>query len=158
MESSMNSRERIRTIIDGGVPDRCGFWLGNPHDNTWPLYLEAFGIPDKESLRRELGDDYRIDMAVARVSAIQGADADKVRTLVQKSRLSKPTDNLAAFQFELDYAQIFGIAGMAPEAIEIIDSILQPPSDTSVYMIDLDPAFDGIRDDPEFVAMMERHR
>ena len=38
----MNSRERVRTIIAGQAADRCGFWLGNPHPDTWPLYLAAF--------------------------------------------------------------------------------------------------------------------
>jgi len=36
--------------------------------------------------------------------------------------------------------------------------LFAPPSETSVFAVDLDPAFDGIREDPEFVAMMERHR
>ena len=47
---------------------------------------------------------------------------------------------------------------MAPEAAEILEALFQPPSDVSVYRIDLDPAFDDIRDDPVFVAMMERNR
>ena len=55
----MNSRERIRTIVAGGVPDRPGFWLGNPHPDTWPLYFEASGRPDGESVRRALRDDFR---------------------------------------------------------------------------------------------------
>jgi uroporphyrinogen decarboxylase len=55
----MNSRERIRTIIAGGEPDRCGFWLGNPYPDTWPLLFGHFGVPDDESLRRKLHDDYR---------------------------------------------------------------------------------------------------
>jgi uroporphyrinogen decarboxylase len=55
----MNSRERIRTIIAGGEPDRCGFWLGNPYPDTWPLLFAHFGVPDDESLRQKLHDDYR---------------------------------------------------------------------------------------------------
>ncbi|NLX35189.1 MAG: hypothetical protein GXY68_00685 [Chloroflexi bacterium] len=55
----MNSRERIRTIIAGGEPDRCGFWMGNPYPDTWPLLLAHFGAPDEESLRQRLHDDYR---------------------------------------------------------------------------------------------------
>lgn len=55
----MNSRERIRTIFAGGTPDRAGFWLGNPHEESWPLYLEAFGQADGEGVRRLLGDDLR---------------------------------------------------------------------------------------------------
>ena len=55
----MNSRERVRTIFAGETPDRCGFWLGNPLPETWPLLLEAFDQPDHESVRRLLGDDLR---------------------------------------------------------------------------------------------------
>lgn len=55
----MTRRERIRTIISGRAADRCGFWLGNPHADTWPLYLRHFGAKDEETLRRSLGDDFR---------------------------------------------------------------------------------------------------
>ncbi|MDR3709248.1 MAG: uroporphyrinogen decarboxylase family protein [Capsulimonadaceae bacterium] len=77
----MTSRERINTIFAGGKPDRCGFWLGNPHTDTWPLYFNHFGIETdeptpvsdagnvvsqanlgwraEEQLRRMLGDDFR---------------------------------------------------------------------------------------------------
>jgi len=60
----MTSRERIRTIFAGGKPDRCGFWLGNPHADTWQKCVEHLGIQDgpiskDEQLRRLLGDDFR---------------------------------------------------------------------------------------------------
>lgn len=54
----MDSRERIRTIISGEPADRCGFWLGNPHADTWPIYMEAFGAADKKGVRRAVGDDF----------------------------------------------------------------------------------------------------
>jgi hypothetical protein len=40
----------------------------------------------------------------------------------------------------------------------MLDTILRPPSDTSVFIIDLDPAFGSIRDAPEFISMMKQHR
>jgi uroporphyrinogen decarboxylase len=55
----MNSRGRIRTIISGQAADRVGFWLGNPHADTWPIYHAYFGTSTQEELRRKLGDDYR---------------------------------------------------------------------------------------------------
>lgn len=55
----MNSRERLRTIIAGKPADRCGFWLGNPHPDTWPLYHAYFGTSTQEELRLKLGDDFR---------------------------------------------------------------------------------------------------
>ncbi|HOE65280.1 MAG TPA: uroporphyrinogen decarboxylase family protein [Candidatus Hydrogenedentes bacterium] len=55
----MTSRERIRAIIAGETADRCGFWMGNPHPDTWPLYHAHFGTATEEELRLKLGDDFR---------------------------------------------------------------------------------------------------
>ncbi len=55
----MNSRERIRSIVAGAPADRCGLWLGNPHEDTWPLLHEYFGTSTKEELRCKLNDDFR---------------------------------------------------------------------------------------------------
>jgi uroporphyrinogen decarboxylase len=58
-EDTMTSRERIRRIIAGEPADRCGFWLGNPHGDTWPILHEYFGTSTEEELRRLLQDDFR---------------------------------------------------------------------------------------------------
>jgi uroporphyrinogen decarboxylase len=55
----MNSRERLRTIINGDTPDRSGFWIGSPHPDTWPIYHEYFGTETEEDLRLHLSDDFR---------------------------------------------------------------------------------------------------
>lgn len=55
----MSSRERIRTIIAGQPADRCGLWLGNPHEDTWPILHRYFNTTTEEDLRRKLGDDFR---------------------------------------------------------------------------------------------------
>ncbi len=111
-----------------------------------------------QGLRVKLGDDYRIDLADAKIGVIKGADPEAVRNLVQKSMASRPEDKVEEVGFKLDIARIFAIAGMTAETIELLDPLFMPPSETSVFTIGLDPSFDGIRGDPEFVAMMERHR
>jgi uroporphyrinogen decarboxylase len=55
----MNSRERIRAIISGKTADRCGFWLGNPHNDTWPILHDYFKTETEEELRVLLNDDVR---------------------------------------------------------------------------------------------------
>ena len=55
----MTSRERIRAIIAGEPADRCGFWLGNPHGDSWPALHAHFGTTTEEQLRCKLGDDLR---------------------------------------------------------------------------------------------------
>jgi len=59
----MNSRERIRKIIAGVEADRCGFWLGNPHPETWKILHNYFGTSDEEEVRLLLNDDFRWIMA-----------------------------------------------------------------------------------------------
>ena len=111
-----------------------------------------------QGLRSKFGDDYRIDLAEAKMSALNNADPENVSSRLQKSMASWPEDKVEEAGFKLDFARIYGIAGMPAEAIEMLEPLFSPPSRTSVYTVDLDPAFDGIREDPEFVAMMERHR
>ncbi len=55
----MNSRERIKALIAGETADRCGFWLGNPHADTWPILHKYFGTNTEEALRQKLRDDFR---------------------------------------------------------------------------------------------------
>ncbi len=55
----MNSRERIRAIIDRQEVDRCGFWLGNPDPASWPIYFKEFGIDSEEGIRQHFKDDVR---------------------------------------------------------------------------------------------------
>ena len=47
---------------------------------------------------------------------------------------------------------------MADDAIKLLEPLFAPPGETSVFIVDLDPAFDTIREEPEFIAMMERQR
>lgn len=55
----MSGRERIKAIIAREEADRCGFWLGKPHADTWPLLHAYFGTRDEEELRQKLNDDFR---------------------------------------------------------------------------------------------------
>jgi uroporphyrinogen decarboxylase len=55
----MTGRERVHAIIARKPADRCGFWLGNPHPDTLPLYHRYFGTKTLEELQKRLGDDFR---------------------------------------------------------------------------------------------------
>jgi hypothetical protein len=55
----MTSRETIRRLIARQPVPRCGFWLGNPHPDTWPILHRHFGTATEEELRRKLRDDVR---------------------------------------------------------------------------------------------------
>ena len=51
-------RERIRAIIARKPSERCGFWLGNPHPDSWPGLHRYFGTTTENELRLKLGDDF----------------------------------------------------------------------------------------------------
>lgn len=55
----MTSRERIKNIIAGKPADRWGFWLGNPHWETWPILHKYFRTSNDEEIRLLLKDDFR---------------------------------------------------------------------------------------------------
>ena len=55
----MNSRERIKNIINRRGSDRAGFWLGNPHQHTWPILHHYFKTKTEEDLRLKIKDDIR---------------------------------------------------------------------------------------------------
>ena len=55
----MSRRELIRNIIAGKNDGSCGFWLGNPHVDLWPILHRHFGTRTEEELRVKLGDDCR---------------------------------------------------------------------------------------------------
>ena len=57
--SPIESRELVRDIIALRPVTRHGFWLGNPHPDTWPIYHRYFGTRTEEDLRLKLGDDFR---------------------------------------------------------------------------------------------------
>jgi uroporphyrinogen decarboxylase len=59
MAELTSRRETIRAIIARRDVPRCGFWLGNPHPDTWPLLHRHFGTHSEEELRLRLGDDVR---------------------------------------------------------------------------------------------------
>lgn len=131
------------------------YFMGRTDDARAAANAALFRL---QGLRSELGDDYRIDLAQAMMSAIQGGTAEDIQVRMQKSMASKPRDKVHEMRFKLEYARIYAITGLAAEAIEMLEPLFSPPSETSVYTVDLDPAFDGIRENPEFIAMMERHR
>lgn len=51
----MLRREPIRRLITGEAVDRCGFWLGNPHADTWPILHRYFGT-DSDHCRTSNSD------------------------------------------------------------------------------------------------------
>ena len=55
----MNGMERVIAIVEGRPVDRCAYWTGNPHADTWPVLYSYLKCGTPEEVYRKLGDDVR---------------------------------------------------------------------------------------------------
>lgn len=55
----MTGKERVIAIVEGRPVDRCAYWTGNPHADSWPQLYRHFGCTTPEEVYRKLGDDIR---------------------------------------------------------------------------------------------------
>jgi TolB-like protein/Tfp pilus assembly protein PilF len=145
--------QRNRITLKESWTARVLWAMGQPEEARQSASAALFRL---KTMRTQMGDDYRIDLAEAVARTLQGAEPAEIRQLVERSRASKPEDDLEAFRFKTAYARMYAAAGMAEEAIELLDELLSPPSEMSVPILELDPAFDRIREHPGFVALLER--
>ncbi|MCH8221143.1 MAG: hypothetical protein IIA76_07365, partial [Proteobacteria bacterium] len=110
-----------------------------------------------EQMKLSMPDDYRIYTPVAKMLAILG-DAQGCVAAVEKTLQLKPADAVTDMQIRYQLARSLAIAGEQKRATEMLNSLIPPPTVISVPFVELDPAFDGIRDDPAFTKMLDRHR
>lgn len=54
----MTSKERVRSVFEGRIPDRVPLWHGLSAEFTAKALAET-GLPDEEALRVHMGDDFR---------------------------------------------------------------------------------------------------
>jgi uroporphyrinogen decarboxylase len=53
----MTSRKLIKDLINGKSVPRCGFWMGHPHKDNWPILLDYFNADSEAEVRSRLHDD-----------------------------------------------------------------------------------------------------
>jgi len=102
-------------------------------------------------------DDYRLSDAKLSAYGILG-ETLKVSELADEVLVSKPYDAVEDFNFRYKFARHYAYAGMLGECLETLDGLLSGHSAISVPWLELDPAFDGIRNEPGFIELLERFR
>jgi TolB-like protein/Tfp pilus assembly protein PilF len=107
-------------------------------------------------LREELGDDYRLYLPEARMNAILG-ETDKVKQLIQRAKKSHVKDAVTQIIDGYEYSRVFALAGLVDETIALLEPQLSSPSIANIPLIRVDSAFDNIRSNKSFQAMLERH-
>jgi len=116
----MTSRELLRGIIALQPGPRCGFWLGNPHPDTWPILHRYFGTRTEEELRRKLGDDYRWISPSFIESTFQDPSCKRLFNLGQAKTSHGQAGPLAAVE---DPAELDRFEWPDPKALDFADAV-----------------------------------
>lgn len=115
------------------------------------------GLARLTNMKQQGLDDYRLAAAELEIYAILG-DQQKVSALVDKVLSTKPTDAVEDYLIKYRIAQSYAYASMLDESIATLDALLSGISLFSATWVELDPAFKDIRNEPEFIALLEKHR
>jgi tetratricopeptide (TPR) repeat protein len=110
-----------------------------------------------EEMKEQLPGDYRLLRAELRAYAVLG-DQQKVTELNGQYLSARPFDAVRELIEAYSFAQSLALAGMTQECIANLDLIFSGNNATSFKWVELDPYFNQVRNEPEFIAMMERHR
>ncbi len=108
-----------------------------------------------QNLRQSMGEDYRILHAEAIVAALRGESPESLRERVERAAGARPVDAVEGILLDWDLARVFGLAGMAEDAVRWLAPRLDAPSYATAERVALDPAFDAVRKDLAFAAMLE---
>lgn len=111
-----------------------------------------------QTLRESMGDDYRLLLAEARVAALRGEPAENLASRVSQALGAQPADGVETRRASLEAARLYAMAGETAEAVAQLEPLFTPPSWVTAFSVEYDPAFDGIRESPEFIAMLERQK
>lgn len=145
---------RHRIILKEALSAQVLYYMNRGEESRLAADAALFRL---KGLIVESGRDYRTDLAEALISALRQSNADDIRTLIQRAIETSPADEVAEFQMKYRCAQIYAIASLATDAIAMLTPLLAPPSMTSPISLELDPAFDNVRDHPGFMALLEEH-
>jgi tetratricopeptide (TPR) repeat protein len=102
-------------------------------------------------------DDYRKHFALALAYAA-ASDRDG---MIEQSGLAlaqAPHDAWTGFENSYYIARAMALVGEKDRALTLLEPLLPGPSMVSVRYVELDPHWDGLRDDPDFVTLLNRYR
>jgi TolB-like protein/Flp pilus assembly protein TadD len=119
-------------------------------------FLKAKSICEENVLQKPDDPDAHIELA--KLHAWLGekdaalAEARRATELRPESR-----DAFEGPAITAQVAEVYTILGENDRAIELLDRLMNRPSDLTVYGLKLNPAWDPLRKDPRFQALIDKH-
>jgi TolB-like protein/Tfp pilus assembly protein PilF len=119
-------------------------------------YEEARGI--LEASVREVPDDAMRHALLGQIYAALGRKEDAIREGKRAMEiLPESKDALEGPMATIGLAQIYAVVGDRDNALSLLEHLLEIPSSLSVHMLQLDPIWDSLRNDPRFIELLKKH-
>jgi len=163
----------LRTLLAAAQSDVVT--LGPVEVNVRPLWLARAALAEQNEtlaqqhageairfLSGELdrqGEDRRLLRALALAHAIR-KDAAAANQALDRALKRLPFDGnpLESGWIRRDIAAMHALLGQRDQALEAINDALSNPGIVTVPMVELNPKFDWLSDDPKFLEVLNRHR
>jgi TolB-like protein/Tfp pilus assembly protein PilF len=161
LELAQNSADDLYSAIPGELAGKyfaiglAQKGLGNEGEAR-AAFLKAKDLAEQNAARRTDEADARVQLA--KLHAWLGekdaavADAQRAMQLRPESK-----DAFEGPQITAQAAEVYAIVGDKDRAIELLDGLLNRPSDVTVYGLKLSPAWDPLRKDPRFQALIDKY-
>jgi len=105
----------------------------------------------------EFTNDYRTNLALAQIYAAANDRAATVEQAELALRLA-PVDAVERMVDTYDMARALALVSEKDRALQLLEPLLPGPSTVSVRYVELDPHWDSLRNDPDFIALLNRYR
>ena len=119
-------------------------------------FVKAKGFSEDNAKQKP--DDADAHVQLAKLHAWLG-EKDAALTEAQRAMQLRPEskDAFEGPQVTGQAAEIYAILGENDRAIELLDGLMNRPSDLTVYSLKLNPVWDPLRKDPRFQALIDKY-
>jgi serine/threonine protein kinase/tetratricopeptide (TPR) repeat protein len=148
LEGRFLPKELLRCVALEGAGDR---------NRARAACESAVSLLERELERRPRDD--RLYSALGHAYAVLGRDEDAV-TAAERAAEMWPVskDAIQGAIAAIELAKVYARVGDHDRAIELLEELLSIPCRLSVPLLRLDPAWDPLRDNPQFQELLERYR
>jgi len=164
-KEGLREAEKVSDNLLTGIPTAlCGkyYLVGfarkalNDEAGARTALLKAKDLLEAQLKQSPDSPDLRIQLA--KVLGYLG-EKDAALTEAQHATeiLPESKDAFGGPEITAGVAEVCGIVGETGRAIELLDGLLSRPSGITVSILKLSPAWDPLRNDPQFQALLEKH-
>ena len=161
LDLAQNSPDEVFSVVPGALASKyfaiglAQKGLGN-NAEARPALLKAKTLAEQNAKQKPDEADARVQLA--KIHAWLG---EKEAALAESQRAMQlrpeSKDAFEGPQITAQVAEVCAILGDNDRAIELLDGLLNRPSEVSVSILKLNPAWDPLRKDPRFQALIDKH-